>query len=132
MEVAREGMVEVRPKNWLAPVILLSLRECDSYGYELLGRTASLGLHGTNAGTLYRTLRQMEEEGLCESVWETSRGGPARRMYSITDAGEAYLSFWAEALERQKRTVDEFFRIYRESSAAQRGEKEPPGAGGGR
>ena len=33
----------------------------------------------------------MEDEGLCESAWETSEGGPARRMYSITDVGERHL-----------------------------------------
>ena len=104
--------VEVRPRNWLVPVILLSLRELNSYGYELMERTAAFGFEAINPGTLYRTLRQMEKEGLCKSKWETSRGGPARRVYSITDAGEAYLDFWAEALEQYKRNMDTFFRRY--------------------
>ena len=30
-------------------------------------------------------------------------------MYSITDAGEAYLDFWADALEQYRRNVDVFF-----------------------
>jgi PadR family transcriptional regulator, regulatory protein PadR len=81
--------VEVRPRNWLVPVILLTLREWNSYGYELMERTAAFGFEAMNPGTLYRTLRQMEKEGVVESKWETSRGGPARRMYTITDAGEA-------------------------------------------
>jgi PadR family transcriptional regulator PadR len=104
--------VEVRPRNWLVPVILLSLREWNSYGYELMERTAAFGFEAMNPGTLYRTLRQMEKEGVVESRWETSKGGPARRVYSITDAGEAYLDFWAEALEQYRRNVDTFFRLY--------------------
>ena len=104
--------VEVRPRNWLVPVILLTLREWNSYGYELMERTAAFGFEAMNAGTLYRTLRQMEKEGVVESKWETSKGGPARRMYSITDAGRAYLDFWAEALEQYKRNMDTFFRLY--------------------
>jgi PadR family transcriptional regulator PadR len=104
--------VEVRPRNWLVPVILLSLREWNSYGYELMERTAVFGFEAMNPGTLYRTLRQMEKEGVVESKWETSKGGPARRMYSITDAGEAYLDFWVEALEQYRRNVDAFFRLY--------------------
>jgi PadR family transcriptional regulator PadR len=52
-----------------------------------------------NPGTYYKTLRNMEKDSLCQSEWETSKGGPARRVYSITDAGEAYLDFWVEALE---------------------------------
>ena len=104
--------VEARPRNWLVPVILLSLREWNSYGYELMERASAFGFEAMNPGTLYRTLRQMEKEGIVESTWETSRGGPARRMYSITDAGRAYLDFWAQSLEQYQRTMDNFFRLY--------------------
>ena len=104
--------VEARPRNWLVPVILLSLREWNSYGYELMERASAFGFEAMNPGTLYRTLRQMEKEGIVESSWETSRGGPARRMYTITDAGEAYLDFWAEALEQYRRNMDTFFSLY--------------------
>jgi poly-beta-hydroxybutyrate-responsive repressor len=99
-EEEKKREVEVRPRNWLVPVILLTLREWNSYGYELMERTA------------YRTLRQMEKNGVVKSKWETSKGGPARRVYSITDAGEAYLDFWADALEQYRRNVDTFFRLY--------------------
>ena len=75
------------------PVVLLFLQQSDSYGYELMERTAQFGFETMNPGTLYRTLRQMEKDGLCESEWETSRDGPARRVYSITEAGEVYLQF---------------------------------------
>jgi PadR family transcriptional regulator, regulatory protein PadR len=104
--------VEARPRNWLVPVILLSLREWNSYGYELMERAAAFGFEAMNPGTLYRTLRQMEKEGIVESTWETSRGGPARRMYSITDAGRAYLDFWAKSLEQYQQTMETFFQLY--------------------
>src|ERR687883_442360 len=111
-EEEKKREVEVRPRNWLVPVILLTLREWNSYGYELMERTAAFGFEAMNPGTLYRTLRQMEKEGIVESTWETSRGGPARRMYSITDAGRAYLDFWAKSLEQYQRTMETFFRMY--------------------
>jgi PadR family transcriptional regulator PadR len=104
--------VEARPRNWLVPVILLSLREWNSYGYELMERAAAFGFEAMNPGTLYRTLRQMEKEGIVESTWETSRGGPARRMYTITDAGRSYLDFWAKSLEQYQQTMETFFRMY--------------------
>ena len=104
--------VEARPRNWLVPVILLSLREWNSYGYELMERASAFGFEAMNPGTLYRTLRQMEKEGIVESTWENSRGGPARRMYSITDAGRAYLDFWAKSLEQYQRTMETFFSLY--------------------
>jgi PadR family transcriptional regulator PadR len=110
----KEGQrgVEVRPRNWLVPVILLTLRQWNSYGYELMERAAAFGFETMNPGTLYRTLRQMEKEGLCVSKWEISEGGPARRVYSITEAGEAYLGFWARSLEQYRQTIDTFFRLY--------------------
>ena len=42
--------VEVRPRNWLVPVILLTLREWDSYGYELMERTAAFRVRGYEPG----------------------------------------------------------------------------------
>jgi poly-beta-hydroxybutyrate-responsive repressor len=96
----------------LEPVILLTLREWNSYGYELMKRTAAFGFEAMNPGTLYRTLRHMEENGVIKSKWETSKGGPARRVYSITDAGEAYLDFWVKSLEQYQRNMDAFFQLY--------------------
>jgi PadR family transcriptional regulator PadR len=101
-----------RPRNWLIPVVLLTVRERNSYGYELMERMAEFGFEAMNPGTLYRTLRHMEKEGLCKSWWETSKGGPARRVYSIADAGKAYLDLCARSLEQYKRNMDTFFRLY--------------------
>src|SRR5918994_3693003 len=96
--------IEVRPRNWLVPVILLALRECTSYGYELMEQTAKFGFEAMNPGTFYRTLRQMEKDGLCNSERDTSSGGgPARRVYTITDAGGAYLGVWVEAVGEYRR-----------------------------
>jgi poly-beta-hydroxybutyrate-responsive repressor len=103
---------EARPRNWLEPVVLVSLREWNSYGYELMEQAAAFGFEAMNPGTMYRTLRHMEENGVVKSKWETSKGGPARRMYSITEAGEAYLEFWAKSLEQYQRNMDAFFSLY--------------------
>jgi PadR family transcriptional regulator, regulatory protein PadR len=106
--------VEARPKNWLMPVTLVMLRECSSYGYQLMERLIEFGFEALNPGTLYRTLRKMEKDGLCESKWETgSSAGPVRRMYSITDAGEAYLDLWVEGLELYQKSMSAFFEAYK-------------------
>jgi PadR family transcriptional regulator PadR len=103
---------EARPTNWLEPVVLVMLREWNSYGYELLERTTAFGFEAMNPGTLYRTLRHMEKNGAVKSTWDASKGGPARRVYSITDAGEAYLDVWARSLDQYQRNLDTFFRLY--------------------
>ena len=111
--VGTNGRIEVWPRNWLVPVTLLTLRDCASYGYKLMEQTAKFGFGAMNPGTFYRTLRHMEKDGLCKSEWDTSSGpGPARRVYTITDAGEAYLGFWIEALEQYRRNMDAFFSLY--------------------
>jgi PadR family transcriptional regulator, regulatory protein PadR len=114
--LAAEQKVAARPRNWLTPVALVILHEDSSYGYELMERLATeFEFEQINAGTLYRTLRQMEKEGLCESEWETSEegGSPARRMYYITESGEAYLDAWVQACKEYRRVMDALSRAYK-------------------
>jgi len=75
------------------------------HGYELaktLRRAADARLL-TAYGTLYRALGRLEQMGLLESRWEDQaiparENRPARRMYTLTAAGEA-------AAENARRTV---------------------------
>ena len=91
---------------------LVLLKEESSYGYELMERLEQFSFEQISAGTLYRTLRRMEQEGLCKSEWERSGGGPARRMYSITESGEAYLAAWAQACKQYQNVMDCFYQAY--------------------
>ena len=107
-----EGFSAGPPKNWLVPAVLLLLRDWNSYGYDLMKGLATFGFAMMNPGSLYRTLRQMEKDGLVGSSWDTTGQGPARRIYSITEAGEAYLKLWAGSLEQYRQMMDQFFRLY--------------------
>jgi poly-beta-hydroxybutyrate-responsive repressor len=100
------------PHNWLMPAVLLLLRDWSSYGYDLAKALGSFGFAMMNPGPLYRMLRQMEKDGLVQSSWDTSGQGPARRIYSITAAGEAYLKLWAGSLGQYRKMMDRFFRLY--------------------
>jgi len=92
------------------------LREESSYGYELMERLLEgFGFEQIRAGSLYRILRRMEQEGLCKSEWETSAGGPARRMYSITEDGQSYLVAWAEACKQYQNVMHCFYQAYTSS-----------------
>ncbi|HZU03404.1 MAG TPA: helix-turn-helix transcriptional regulator [Ktedonobacteraceae bacterium] len=103
---------EAWSKHWLVPVILLLLRQWNSYGYELMEKMSAFGVEAINPGAFYRTLRQMEKDGMVSSSWSTSEAGPARRVYSITASGEAYLKFWAESLDQYQKIMSRFFRLY--------------------
>ncbi len=100
------------PTNWLTPAVLLLLRDMSSYGYDLMKALTRFGFAMMNPGPLYRMLRQMEKDGLVSSNWDTTRQGPARRIYSITEAGEAYLKLWGRSLDQYRRMMDQFFRLY--------------------
>ena len=104
--------IEMRPRNWLTPVALVVLREQPSHGYELMERLEEFEFEQINPVTLYGTLRQMENEGLCKSEWETSTSGPARRVYSITNDGEAYLTSWTEECKKYQLVLDSFYLAY--------------------
>jgi poly-beta-hydroxybutyrate-responsive repressor len=100
------------PNSWLMPAVLMLLRDLSSYGYDLMKALTSFGFAMLNPGPLYRMLRQMEKDGLVRSSWDTSGQGPARRIYSITEAGEAYLKLWSRSLGHYRKMMDRFFRLY--------------------
>jgi poly-beta-hydroxybutyrate-responsive repressor len=63
-------------------------------------------------GTLYRTLRRLEEDGLVRSTWDTGGAGPARRVYELTDQGLEYLHAWAVNIRRTKAQLERFLAEY--------------------
>jgi DNA-binding PadR family transcriptional regulator len=66
--------VQARPRKWLTPVALVLLKEESSYGYELMERIEEeFGFEQIHPGSVYRTLRRMENEGLCSSEWDVLR-----------------------------------------------------------
>jgi PadR family transcriptional regulator, regulatory protein PadR len=84
----------------LTTTLLAFLRNWNAYGYQLAQELAKAGLPAFDSGTVYRTLRQLEKAGLVSSFWDTSESGPARRMYSLTSAGEMFLSSWIDVLSK--------------------------------
>jgi poly-beta-hydroxybutyrate-responsive repressor len=104
-----EWAVRARVERLVEPAILLLLRERPRHGYDLLEDIPGLVGDGAEVdlGNLYRLLRALEGEGLVTSHWDV-RGGPARRIYELTPAGNRLLEAWATAL-RSTGTVLETF-----------------------
>src|SRR5581483_9672303 len=91
----------------LTTTLLAFLRNWNAYGYQLAQQLAQAGLPAFDSGTVYRTLRQLEKTGLVSSFWDTSESGPARRMYSLTKAGELFLSSWIDVLGRYQAVLQQ-------------------------
>jgi PadR family transcriptional regulator, regulatory protein PadR len=100
------------PRDLLVPYVLLFLKNWSAHGYQILQTLTMLGFAAVDPATVYRTLRQMEKEGLVSSSWQTGAAGPARRTYEITNSGEEVLNQWAEALGAYQRFLDRFFELY--------------------
>jgi len=105
------------PRDLLVPYVLLFLKNWSAHGYQILQTLTLLGFATVDPATVYRTLRQMEREGLVLSSWETGGAGPARRTYQITANGEQILNQWADALGTYQRFLDRFFDLYANKGA---------------
>jgi PadR family transcriptional regulator PadR len=71
-----------KTERYIQPSILLALKIKPSYGYELIQEISQFGfIEGqVPPGMIYRHLRELEENGLVVSEWETEGSGPAKRV----------------------------------------------------
>jgi PadR family transcriptional regulator, regulatory protein PadR len=122
----REPLSGWPPRDWLAPFVLLAVSLQRAHGYVIEDYLRALGVFGITMSTLYRTLRQMEKDGLLESTWEPGPTGPARRVYTITDTGHAWLETSATMLDTYRETIDRFFGLYEAGPRATRRQSEEP------
>lgn len=96
----------------LASSLLAFLRNWPAYGYQLVRELSNAGLPAFDSATVYRTLRQLERSGFVSSFWDTSESGPARRMYSLTKAGDAFLNLWLDVLSHYQNILQSALNSY--------------------
>lgn len=94
------------------PSILAVLAKANKpqHGYLIIQEMANGPMFGGNAPDptgVYRILKQMENNGLVTSEWDTSESGPAKRCYSLTDEGRACLRRWIDALACYSASIQE-------------------------
>ena len=120
--------IDWSPRDMLMPYVLLAISLERAHGYVIEEYLQNLGFFRFDASTLYRTLRQMEKEGLLASAWEPGPTGPARRVYSVTETGRAWLEAWSATLEVYRGMIDNFFSLYTggREGVDDEGDKAPP------
>ena len=100
-------------RGFLQPRLILLLLQKSAHGYELMERLAeNAGMPGADPGLLYRTLRQLENEGLLHSTWDTEGQGPARRLYEVTPEGVDFLHAWAVRVRQIRHRLGQFLTQY--------------------
>jgi len=109
--VANDGMLEVPSANWMMPFLLTYLREGACHGHELVRKVVEPGFEVSHPAAMYRVLQRMEKEGVIVSAGDGFERELSRRRYSITELGEAYLEYLANALMQYGEEIDLFFRL---------------------
>jgi len=113
-----------RVRGFIQPRLLLLLLQKPSHGYELMERLSQgEEMPGADPGLLYRTLRQMEDDGLVRSTWDTEGKGPARRQYEVTPEGVEYLHTWAVNIRHTRERLDRFLAEYETQFQKRKGDK---------
>ncbi len=84
------------PPEWLRGVlsvcVLRVLADGTTYGYAIAAALADRGLGPLKGGTLYPLLKRLEEAGWVVTEWRAGDGGPGRKYYALTAAGEVELA----------------------------------------
>lgn len=109
-----------RLRGFIQPRLLLLLAQKPAHGYELLDIISQANEPNTDPGSLYRILRSMEEDCLVRSDWDTSGGGPARRIYQITNQGVEHLHAWIVNIRKTRQWLDRFLAEYEAHFSEQR------------
>ncbi len=86
-----QNMSRELPKNDLPTLILAVLADGPRHGYAIARsiEARSEGMLTAREGTLYPSLRQLESDEFIESLWEHPVSGPARKVYRLTETGQA-------------------------------------------
>lgn len=101
-----------QPKNFSRPCLLLLLGESPAHGYELMELMQSFGFEISDPAAIYKSLRQMEDDGYIHSSWDLPRRGPARRVYELTSDGRDVLASWAATLSKNRTILGHYLDRY--------------------
>jgi PadR family transcriptional regulator PadR len=72
--------------------LLAVVDEEPAYGYEMTKRLKARGLSIVGEGSIYPLLGRLEREGLVDTHREASDGGPPRKYYRTSPAGQRELA----------------------------------------
>jgi DNA-binding PadR family transcriptional regulator len=103
----------------IQPAILVILSESPLHGYgiaERIGDMPSFSGSKPDVSGIYRFLKTMERKELVVGTWDLSEGGPARKCYQITPAGQQCLQEWVKTLEDYQRRVAALLRATRRTT----------------
>ena len=103
----------------LHPAILVVLAGGPLHGYQIAKKIGEMPLlrgQRPDVSGVYRFLKIMEQNGFVVSEWDTSEGGPAKKAYRITPAGQHCLRQWIDTLEGYRDGITHLLRAARKAA----------------
>jgi PadR family transcriptional regulator, regulatory protein PadR len=86
--------------------LLAVMSEGPAYGYEMTKRLRARGLSTVGEGSIYPLLGRLERDALVETRRAASNGGPPRKYYSLSPAGELALEAGRREWQMARDAVD--------------------------
>ena len=86
--------------------LLAVMGEGSAYGYEMTKRLRARGLSIVGQGSINPLLGRLERDGLVETRRAASNGGPPRKYYSLSPAGERELENGVSEWQTTRDAVD--------------------------
>lgn len=97
--------------------LLLLIAEAPAYGALLLTRLQDELPHCfSDSANVYRSLQELEKNGLLTTSWETPETGQPRKWYTITSKGREALEEQAEDVRLRHANFEYFLSHYKRLS----------------
>ncbi len=99
-----ENMIQELKRGTQIMIVLSALKEMQ-YGYSLLQVLNDKNVN-IEAGTLYPLLRRLDQQGLLDSIWDTTESRP-RKYYKLSENGAEILKALKKAWEEMVNDVNQ-------------------------
>jgi PadR family transcriptional regulator, regulatory protein PadR len=94
--------------------IMAVLAKEQTHGYQIAQILSDLLMfegHAPDTAGIYRALKEMQDEGLVISHWQTTESGPAKKLFEITPDGIECLNNWKQTLKDYQTAIDELLYL---------------------
>jgi PadR family transcriptional regulator PadR len=106
--MAAAGLYTHLRRGTLEFCVLALLRDGEMYAVDLTRTLSTDEILVSGEGTVYPMLSRLRRDGLLDTSWrESPTGGPPRRYYRLTAAGQAALSDFEAHWSRFRDAVDD-------------------------
>lgn len=93
--------------------ILLVLMKTPTHGLGVLNMMNEMVPNNRmDTAIIYRTLKDLENNGYIDSTWEDSGAGPKKKVYTVTSEGEKLLVIFKDDIEKSLSNLQTFLNLY--------------------